>query len=450
MTSSYDLVVVNGTIVNHDGVWEGDIGVRDGKIAVLGQIGAQAGAEVIDARGLHVLPGVIDSHVHFREPGAEHKEDLETGSRAAVMGGVTSVFEMPNTAPTTTTAEALADKLRRAEGRMYCDHAFYIGASLENIGALEALQHLPGVAGVKVFAGSSTGNLLIAEEPDLERVFARLTRRAAFHSEDEARLTERLGERRAGDPASHPVWRDPKAARDCTALLLRLARTHGKRIHILHVTTGEEIPLLAAHKDVATAEVTPHHLSLQAPEDYERLGTHAQINPPIRDGAHRAALWAAIRDGTIDTIGSDHAPHTLEEKWRPYPESPSGMPGVQTLVPVMLDHVNAGRLSLQRFVDLVCHAPQRVYGIAGKGRIAAGYDADLTLVDMGREAEITESWLASRCGWSPYTGKRVTGWPVGTIVRGQAVMRDGELIGPALGKPARFLEALPLQGAPAR
>jgi len=443
MTSSYDLVVINGTVVNHDGVWEGDIGVRDGKIAGLGQIGAQAGAQVIEARGLHVLPGVIDSHVHFREPGAEHKEDLETGSRAAVMGGVTTVFEMPNTSPPTTTAGALDDKMRRAEGRMYCDHAFYIGASLENIGELESLQRLPGVAGVKVFAGSSTGNLLIAEEPDLQRVFARLTRRAAFHSEDEARLTERLGERRAGDPSSHPIWRDPKAALDCTALLLRLARTHGKRVHILHLTSGDEIPLLAAHKDVATAEVTPHHLSLQAPEDYERLGTHAQINPPIRDGAHRAALWAAIRDGVIDTVGSDHAPHTLEEKTRPYPESPSGMPGVQTLVPVMLDHVNAGRLSLQRFVDLVCHGPQRVYGIAGKGRIAAGYDADLTLVDMACEAEITDSWLASRCGWSPYTGKRVKGWPVGTIVRGQAVMRDGELIGPARGRPARFLEVLP-------
>jgi len=447
MTSSYDLVVVNGTVVNHDGAWTGDIGIRDGKIAALGAIGAQAGAQAIDARGLHVLPGVIDSHVHFREPGAAHKEDLETGSRAAVMGGVTTVFEMPNTAPPTTTAEALADKLRRAEGRMYCDHAFYIGACLENIGELEALQRLPGVAGVKVFAGSSTGNLLIAEEPDLARVFARLTRRAAFHSEVEARLTARLDERRAGDPASHPVWRDPKAARDCTELLLRLARAHGKRVHILHVTTADEMPLLAANKDVATAEVTPHHLTLQAPEDYERLGTHAQINPPVRDGAHRAALWAALADGTVDTIGSDHAPHTLSEKARPYPESPSGMPGVQTLVPVMLDHVNAGRLSLQRFVDLVCHGPQRVYGIAGKGRIAAGYDADLTLVDMGREAEITESWLASRCGWSPYTGKRVKGWPVGTVVRGQAVMRDGELTAPAAGKPARFLEALAPEGA---
>ncbi|RIA47369.1 dihydroorotase [Dichotomicrobium thermohalophilum] len=447
MTSSYDLVVVNGTIVNHDGVWEGDIGVRDGKIAGLGQIGAQAGAEVIDARGLHVLPGVIDSHVHFREPGAEQKEDLETGSRAAVMGGVTTVFEMPNTSPPTTTAEALADKLRRAEGRMYCDHAFYIGASLENLGELATLERLPGVAGVKVFAGSSTGNLLIAEEPDLARVFARITRRTAFHSEDEARLTDRLGERRPGDPASHPVWRDPKAARDCTALLLRLARAHGKRIHILHVTTGDEMPLLAANKDVATVEVTPHHLTLQAPEDYERLGTQAQINPPVRDAAHRAALWAALADGTVDTIGSDHAPHLLDEKARRYPESPSGMPGVQTLVPVMLDHVNAGRLSLQRFVDLVCHGPQRVYGIAGKGRIAAGYDADLTLVDMGRREEITEDWLASRCGWSPYTGKQVKGWPVGTVVRGQAVMRDGELIAPPAGKPARFLEALPPEGA---
>ncbi len=442
MPSSYDLVIVNGTVVNHDGVWEGDIGIRDGQIAALGAIGAQAGAKAVDARGLHVLPGVIDSHVHFREPGAEQKEDLETGSRAAVMGGVTTVFEMPNTVPPTTTAEALTDKLRRAEGRMYCDHAFYIGASLENIGELPALERLPGVAAVKIFIGSSTGNLLIAEQSDLERVLALITRRAAFHSEDEARLMARLDERRTGKPGSHAVWRDAKAARDATELLLRLARAYGKRIHVLHVTTGDEMPLLAANKDIATVEVTPHHLSLQAPEDYERLGTHAQINPPVRDAAHREALWAGLRDGTVDTIGSDHAPHTMEEKARAYPESPSGMPGVQTLVPVMLDHVNAGRLSLQRFADLTSHGPQRVYGLAGKGRIAAGYDADLTLVDLSREAEITEDWLASRCGWSPYTGKRVKGWPMGTVVRGRIVMRDGEIIAPAAGQPARFVETL--------
>jgi len=444
MTTTYDLVVVNGTVVNHDGVWRGDVGIREGKIAGLGAIGAQAGAEVLDAHGLHVLPGVIDSHLHFREPGAEHKEDLETGSRAAVMGGVTTVFEMPNTSPPTVTAEALADKLRRAEGRMHCDHAFYIGASLENIGELGALERLPGVAAVKVFIGSSTGNLLIADEPDIKRVLETISRRAAFHSEDEARLTARLGERRAGDPSSHPVWRDAQAARDATDMLLRLAREAGKRVHVLHVTTADEMPLLAANKDVATVEVTPHHLTLQAPEDYERLGTHAQINPPVRDGAHREALWAGLRDGTVDTIGSDHAPHTLGEKARAYPESPSGMPGVQTLVPVMLDHVNAGRLSLERFVDLTSHGPQRVFGIAGKGRIAAGYDADLTLIDLNREEEITGVWLASRCGWSPYTGRRVKGWPVGTIVRGTVVMREGEITARPSGRPVRFLETLML------
>jgi len=447
MPATYDLVVVNGTVVNHDGVWQGDVGIRDGKIAALGAIGAQAGAEAIDARGLHLVPGVIDSHLHFREPGAEHKEDLETGSRAAAMGGVTTVFEMPNTSPPTVTADALADKLRRAEGRMHCDHAFYIGASLENIGELGVLERLPGVAAVKVFIGSSTGNLLIAEEPDIKRVLAAISRRAAFHSEDEARLTARRGERRAGDPSSHPVWRDAQAARDATDMLLRLAREAGKRVHVLHVTTGDEMPLLAANKDVATVEVTPHHLSLQAPEAYERLGTHAQINPPVRDGAHRAALWAALRDGTVDTIGSDHAPHTLEDKARAYPDSPSGMPGVQTLVPVMLDHVNAGRLSLERFVDLTSHGPQRVFGIAGKGRIAAGYDADLTLIDLNREEEITVDWLASRCGWSPYTGRRVTGWPVGTIVRGTVVMREGDITARPSGRPVRFLETLMPEGA---
>jgi len=443
MARIYDLLLKGATVVNQDGVGVRDVAVSGGRIAALGEIAGGAAGEVVDCTGLHILPGVIDTQVHFREPGGEHKEDLETGSLAAVMGGVTGVFEMPNTSPPTVSEAALADKVRRASGRMHCDFAFYVGGSHQNAEELAALERLPGCAGVKVFAGSSTGDLLVADDAGLARILAAVSRRAAFHSEDEFRLNERLGERIAGDPASHPVWRDAEAALSCTARLVALARAAGKRIHVLHVSTAEEMALLAAHKDIASVEVTPQHLTLTAPEAYERLGTLAQMNPPIRTGRHRKGLWAGLAAGVADILGSDHAPHTLAEKAKPYPASPSGMPGVQTLVPVMLDHVNAGRLSLERFVDLTSAGPARLFGIAGKGRIAAGYDADLTVVDLKRQETITEDWCASKCGWTPFSGMEVTGWPVGTVVRGARVMWNGELTAPSTGQPIRFHEALP-------
>jgi dihydroorotase len=440
MTAPYDLLLRGGTVVNHDGRGERDIGIRGGRIAGLGDLSQAAATETIDARGLHILPGVIDSQVHFREPGLEHKEDLETGSRAAVMGGVTAVFEMPNTRPLTTSAEALADKVARARHRMFCDFAFYVGGTRENIGDIPALERLEGSAGIKVFMGSSTGDLLVDDEPSLDRIVARIRRRTAFHAEDEARLKERAGLRRPGDASSHPVWRDEQAALIATQRLVRLAETHGKRVHVLHVSTAEEMAFLAEHKDWASVEVTPHHLTLAAPECYQRLGALAQMNPPVRDQRHREALWAGLRAGVVDVLGSDHAPHTLEEKDHPYPDSHSGMTGVQTLVPIMLDHVNAGRLTLERFVDLTSHGPQRLFGIRGKGRIAVGYDADLTVVDLERRETIANRWIASRCGWTPYDGVSVQGWPVGTIVRGRRVMWEGEILGPAGGEPVRFLE----------
>src|SRR5262245_9128995 len=352
VADNFDLIVRGGTVVNHDGIGVRDIGIRGGRIASLGNIAGADAAETIDAKGLHILPGVIDTQVHFREPGLEHKEDLETGSRAAVMGGVTAVFEMPNTRPATTTAEALADKVRRARHRMFCDFAFYVGAARDNVDDLPALERLEGSAGIKVFIGSSTGDLLVDDEPSLDRIVAKIARRAAFHAEDEARLKARTGLRRPGDPSSHPEWRDPEAALIATQRLVRLAEKHGKRVHVLHVSTAEEMAFLAAWKDWASVEVTPHHLTLAAPECYARLGTYAQMNPPVRDERHRRAIWLALAAGVVDVLGSDHAPHTREEKDHPYPDSHSGMTGVQTLVPVMLDHVNAGRLSLERFVDL--------------------------------------------------------------------------------------------------
>jgi dihydroorotase len=440
MGESYDLLLKGATVVNQDGTGPRDIGVREGRIAAINKSLPENAAEIVDAKGLHILPGVIDTQVHFREPGLEHKEDLETGSHAAVKGGVTAVFEMPNTKPATTSAEALADKVARARNRMLCDFAFYVGATRDNIDALAGLERLEGSAGVKVFAGSSTGDLLVDDEESIGRILASIRRRAAFHSEDEARLKLRLGVRREGDPSSHPEWRDADAALISTKRIVRLAETLKTRVHILHVSTAEEMVLLANHKDWASVEVTPHHLTLVAPDCYRELGTYAQMNPPVRDEAHRRAIWAALANGIVDVLGSDHAPHTREEKEHAYPASHSGMTGVQTLVPIMLDHVNAGRLSLQRFVDLTSAGPQRLFGIRNKGRIAAGYDADFTVVDLKRTETISNDWIASRCGWTPYDGRKVMGWPVGTFVRGAKVMWEGELLGPARGAPVSFFE----------
>ena len=437
----YDAIFKNGTIVNQDGTHRADIGIRGGLIAALGALGGDTADTVTDCAGLHILPGVIDTQVHFREPGLEHKEDLASGSLAAVMGGVTGVFEMPNTNPLTVTREAFEDKIARATGRMHCDFAFFIGGTHENVGELPELERLPGCAGVKVFMGSSTGSLLVPDDDGVGNILRVINRRAAFHSEDEYRLEERKPLRIENDPRSHPVWRDPEAALRSTKRLVALAHKYGKRIHVLHISTAEEMVFLADHKDVATVEVTPHHLTLDETA-YVRLGTLAQMNPPVRDAAHRAGIWAGVHNGVVDVLGSDHAPHTIEEKRKPYPSSPSGMTGVQTLVPIMLDHVNAGHLTLERFVDLSSAGPARIFNIARKGRIATGYYADLTIVDLARRETITNAWMASKAGWTPYDGVEVTGWPVGTIVRGMKVMWQGELVTPAAGRPVEFLETL--------
>jgi len=323
---------------------------------------------------------------------------------------------------------------------MFCDFAFYVGGTRENIDDIPSLERLEGSAGIKVFIGSSTGDLLVDDEASLDRIIAKVSRRAAFHAEDEARLKERMGLRREGDPSSHPEWRDEEAALIATTRLVRLAEKYKKRIHVLHSSTAAEMAFLETHKDWASVEVTPQHLTLVAPECYRELGGYAQMNPPVRDDSHRQALWVGLASGVVDVLGSDHAPHTREEKECPYPASHSGMTGVQTLVPVMLDHVNAGRMTLERFVDLTSYGPQRLFGIRGKGRIAAGYDADLTIIDLQREETITNDQIASRCGWTPYHGRKVKGWPVGTIVRGAKVMWDGEIMQPARGEPVAFLE----------
>jgi dihydroorotase len=438
MPETYDLILSGGTVVGPDATRRADIGVRQGRVGAVGDLGRASAGETIDCRGLHILPGVIDTQVHFREPGLEHKEDLESGSRAAVMGGVTAVFEMPNTNPLTTSAAALADKMRRARGRMHCDFAFFVGGTHQNIGELPELERLPGAAGIKVFIGSSTGSLLVPDDAGIRAILKVIRRRASFHCEDEMRLEERKKLRVEGDPRSHPVWRDELVALQATKRLVALAHETGRQVHVLHVTTAEEIEFLAGHKDVASVEVTPHHLTMVAPECYERLGTRAQMNPPVREARHRDALWRGIAGGIVDILGSDHAPHTLAEKAKTYPASPSGMTGVQTLVPLMLDHVNAGRLTLDRLVELSSVIPARLFDIAGKGRIAMDYDADFTVVDLKRKQAIRNDWIASKSGWTPYDGVKVTGWPVGTFVRGVKVMWEAELIAPSNGEPVRF------------
>ena len=442
MPETYDLIVRGGEVVNHAGRGMADVGVRDGKIAFVGDLGQASAGEVVDATGLTVLPGVIDSQVHFREPGLEWKEDLQTGGRSAVLGGVVAVFEMPNTEPTTTDADALADRLSRAKGRMDCDHAFYVGGTHENAKYLGELERLPGCCGVKVFMGASTGTLLVADDEGVEQVLRHINRRAAFHSEDEYRLAERRPLARTGDWTSHPEVRDAQSAIQSTRRLVGLATKLGKRIHVLHVTTAEEIEYLAEHKDVASVEVTPQHLTLTGPEAYERLKGYAQMNPPIRDAHHQAGLWRGVATGVADVMGSDHAPHTSEEKARPYPASPSGMPGVQTLVPIMLTHVAEGRLTLERFVDLTSHGPNRIFGLCEKGRLAEGFDGDLTIVDLKARRTIHAKDMATRVGWTPFDGFKAKGWPVATIIRGRVVMRDDEVVAPAMGEPVRFLETL--------
>ncbi|HZU64696.1 MAG TPA: dihydroorotase [Novosphingobium sp.] len=441
MTQAIELVLTGGTVHTPNGPENCDVAVSGGKIVGLGHF--PDAARRIDCTGLDILPGVIDSQVHFREPGLVHKEDLESGSRAAVLGGITAVFEMPNTNPNTDTAEAVHDKLARAHHRMWCDHAFYVGATTANAAHLAELERIPGTAGVKIFMGASTGNLLVAEDAELARVLASGVRRVAIHAEDEARMNARKDFRVEGDPSSHPVWRDDESALLATRRILKLARAARRPIHILHVTTPAELELISQHRDIASCEVTPQHLTLRGEEAYPRLGTLAQMNPPIRSGAHVDGLWHWLRQGVPDVIGSDHAPHTLEEKAKPYPASPSGMPGVQTLLPLMLDHVLNGRMTLARLIDMTSAGVQRLFGLQGKGRIAAGYDADFTVVDLKGRFTVSEEWLASRCGWSPYTGMELKGRVMGTIVRGHQVVWEGALAAAAIGEPLRFAAALP-------
>jgi dihydroorotase len=417
---------------------EGDLQIVDGVITALGRIDRDVG-ECVEVGGLVVAPGFIDPQVHFREPGATHKEDLSTGARACAAGGITAFLEMPNTRPTTTTHEALAWKKARAAEVSLVHYGFFIGATPDN---LEVQRDAEQVCAIKVFMGSSTGDLLVSDPADLERIFASGRRTIAVHAEDEARLRER-SQRFAGrtDPAVHSELRDAEAALLASRLALELSERFDRRLHILHMSTGDEVELLRAQGKGAgrvSCEVTPQHLLLHAPEAYEALGTRAQMNPPLRDRGHAERLWAGLHDGTIDCIATDHAPHTLEEKAQPYGRAPSGMPGVETSAAAMLDAAQRGLCTVEQVIAWMSPGPARCYRMIGKGALRVGGDGDVTLIDLGADRRVGDRPYQTRCGWSPFEGRRLRGWPVGTIVAGRFACREGELIESTRGRPLSF------------
>ena len=432
-----DLIIKNGKCFIEGRLKEVDVAVKDGKICKIGRISEEA-KETLNAEGQTVFPGCIDTQTHFREPGSTDTEDLHSGSRAAIAGGITSVFEMPNTNPPTSNINEFQRKLDLAKDRMYCNYAFYFGATADNSNDLASLKNLEGCCGIKLFAGSSTGNLLVAKEEDIDKVFQNSSKVVAVHSEDEEILNINKKLIKKGDVHSHPVLRSVECAISSTRRIVKIAERYNKKAHILHITTKEEIDFLSQHKGNITFEITPQHLTLYAPDCYNKLGTYAQMNPPIRDKSHYDRLWYAVRNDYNDTIGSDHAPHLKINKDKEYPNSPSGMPGVQTLMPVMLNHVNEGKLTLNQLINLVCENPIKIFGIKNKGFIKEGYDADFTIVDMNKIIEIKNEDIESKCKWSPFNGDKFKGTPVATVINGDIKMKDGEIIGDPSGKPLIF------------
>jgi len=437
MSDNYSLIIKNGSCYIDGKLVKTDIALSGNKIKKIGEVDLNS-SKVFDATDKLILPGMIDTQVHFREPGSTDSEDLESGSKAAVLGGVTSLFEMPNTNPPTSNILEFKKKLQLAKDRMHSNYAFYFGATPENIEQLSKLKGLEGCCGVKLFAGSSTGKLLVDKEEDIEKVISNSDRIVSIHSEDEEILKMRKKFIRKGDVHSHPEWRNSECAISSTRRVVKIAERYNKRIHVLHVSTKEEVDFLAMHKKNVTFETTPQHLTLYAPECYDKLGTYAQMNPPIRTKEHYDRLWTAVKNDIVDVLGSDHAPHLKENKKKEYPNSPSGMPGVQTIFPVMLDHVNNGKLSLEKLIKLMSENPCKIFGIKNKGFIKEGFDADLTIVDMNREQIIKDEMIASKCGWTPFNNYKVKGFPIGTIVNGSLVMLEGKIISKALGKPLEF------------
>jgi dihydroorotase len=426
MNRCFDLLLTNAQVYQKGSFVLQNIGVKEGK-AFFAQ-SEDTFNEKQDLSGFTLFPGFIDTQVHFREPGLTHKETISTGSAAAAMGGITAFLEMPNTKPATISSESLCEKLDIAKKTSYVHYAFFIGATADNLSELINAKNIPGCCGIKIFFGSSTGSLLLNDEEKILEIFKNCSLPIAIHSEDENILQENIEIRnQAKSVHAHYHWRSAESALSSTKILLRLARKAGKKIHILHITTQEEIELLLQNRDIATFEVTPQHLFFSAPTAYDELGTKVQMNPPIREEKHRKALWQAFIQNQIDVIGSDHAPHTLEEKQKAYPESPSGMPGVQTIAPLLLHFAIEQKISFEYLVKVLVENPVKIYQLEGKGKIENGFDADFTLVDLKGETLILDSTQKSQCAWTPFHNKKLKGKVKGTMIAGKWAMFDDEL-----------------------
>lgn len=419
------LLVQNAMMVLPNRIVEGDLRVSNGLIKTVAPFGGlqpEIGELVIDGTGLHLLPGAIDPHVHFRDPGNPEKEDLESGSRAAAAGGITSFLDMPNTSPNATNRLALEEKIASAAKKTVTHHGFFIGATTNNVSDLQSVQGMDGICGIKIFMGSSTGDLLVHEQKHLENIFANTGGIIATHAEDEIRLQSRIAEfKHRTDIAAHAECRDIECALIATKRATALAKDHSHRLHIVHLTSGKEADWLSSKKgDLITTEVCTQHLTFDQ-DDVEKLGVRALMNPPIRYTEDKEKLWSRLKDGTIDCIVTDHAPHTLEAKSVGFPKAPAGMPGVETSLPRMLTHAKEGKCSISDIVKWMCAGPAKVYGIKNKGSLIEGFDGDLTLVDFENHRIIQDSDTWTRVGWTPYDGMELTGWPMYTIVDGNVV-----------------------------
>lgn len=428
-------LIRNAAVVLPDEITRLNVLIHDNTIASIDAPSGAAADEVIDARGMHLIPGVIDDQVHFREPGLTHKEDLASATRACAKGGVTSFLEMPNTKPATTSLQALHEKLALASERCRVNYGFYIGATTDNLDALCAAERTPGI---KIFIGSSTGDLLVDDQDILERIFAETTLPICAHCEDEATVRANAA-RFAGTAriADHSAIRDHQAALIATQRAVALAERHQHRFHVLHVSTAQEVEFLRTTSDLITAEACPHHLFFSI-EDYERLGSLIQMNPSVKTRQDCHAVWCGLLDGTLEVIATDHAPHTLEEKRRPYPQSPSGLPAVENSLALMLNQVHLGNCRLRQVVSWMCEAPARIWGLQKKGFIREGYDADLVLVDLTKPRQVRNEDQLTKCGWTPWHGETLTGWPVRTWVMGQTVYADDKVIDDIRGQEILF------------
>ena len=432
------LIIRNAQVLLPSGEIEPrEVAISQGKIAAVGtELSVADDVSAINASGLTMLPGLIDPHVHFREPGLEYKEDFFTATCACAKGGITSFLDMPDTLPLTITQEALTNKLALAASKSLVNYGFFIGATADN---LSELRSASPVCGIKVFMGSVDGPLLLDTVEKIESVFATGDRLIAIHAEDRVRIearSEQFAEQMS--PAVHSEIKDNQAALNATMLAIQLSKKYQRRLHILHLSTGEEAELLRRDKPSwVTAEVTPQHLLLDEIA-YEKIGTLAQVDPALKSEGDRELLWQALLDGVIDFIATDHTPHTLEEKSQSYPHSPSGMPGVETALPLMLTQAKENRCTIAQVSNWMSAAVARAYQIQNKGLIEPGYDADLVLVDLTTYRPVLRQELKTKCGWSPFEGWTLTGWPVITIVGGQIVYNRGKIDTDARGQALQF------------